>query len=265
MASLLGDGWFYISAGGFLVSSMLFVFFLGQYRAAVEAEDEAESSELPQPIPVMAAAPAEKVYIPKAAAFDPLPAVLPQPAPKPAVVAAPPAPAEEKPAPKAAEHKKSGLTTTSGISPAVVYLQNLKGQMERLDKDIVNLKALASQQTAQSDGILKALAGLTRKIDELAQRPAAAAAAPNAAPAQTAEAAAASAPEAAPEPQPAPEPEPEPQPEPAAAAPPNELKVDVPPSQPVSQPVAAASAAAAAEPSPEAPARPSRKGPVWPI
>ena len=37
---LLKDVWFYISAGGFLASLILFVFLLGQYRLAVEAEEE---------------------------------------------------------------------------------------------------------------------------------------------------------------------------------------------------------------------------------
>ncbi len=45
---LLKDVWFYISAGGFLASLVLFVFLLGQYRLAVEAEEEnAEEPEGP--------------------------------------------------------------------------------------------------------------------------------------------------------------------------------------------------------------------------
>ncbi|HVC08806.1 MAG TPA: hypothetical protein VNH15_02560 [Elusimicrobiota bacterium] len=37
---LWADGWFYLSAGGFLASAILFIYFLSNYRAAVEAEDE---------------------------------------------------------------------------------------------------------------------------------------------------------------------------------------------------------------------------------
>ncbi len=37
---LLKDVWFYVSAGGFLASLVLFIFLLGQYRLAVEAEEE---------------------------------------------------------------------------------------------------------------------------------------------------------------------------------------------------------------------------------
>jgi hypothetical protein len=184
MASLLGDLWFWVSAGGFVLSSMLFVFLLGQYRAAVESEEEGLEPELPQPVPITAAPAGQKVYVPKAVVStepdeaEPVPA--PKPAPKPAAAApkaepAPaPQPAAQAPAPKPAPApapaaKKPDMSTTGGLSPAVVYLQNLKGQMERLDKDIVNLKQFASQQAAQSDGILKALVALAQKVDSVAQ------------------------------------------------------------------------------------------------
>ncbi len=54
---LLKDVWFYVSAGGFLASLVLFIFLLGQYRLAVEAEEEndipdedmSETAETPMP------------------------------------------------------------------------------------------------------------------------------------------------------------------------------------------------------------------------
>ncbi|HVA66268.1 MAG TPA: hypothetical protein VNK24_05015, partial [Elusimicrobiota bacterium] len=58
---LWADGWFYLSAGGFLASAILFIYFLSNYRAAVEAEDEeflpepeAESeAQADQPSPIL--------------------------------------------------------------------------------------------------------------------------------------------------------------------------------------------------------------------
>ncbi len=190
MASLWADGWFYISAGGFLVSCVLFVFLLGQYRAAVEAEDE----DLVADGPALPSSPAEKIYIPKPVAEAPKPisvAPSPQPAPMPLKsVAAPEAPAlkpliVEAPAPKAAApapQPAKKAETTGPLSPALVYMQNLKEQMERLDKDIGSLKSLVGQQAAQNDTILKRLADLADKLETM---PAASAAAPAPAPAET--------------------------------------------------------------------------------
>ncbi len=78
---LLKDVWFYISAGGFLASLVLFVFLLGQYRLAVETEEEnnasdenlesAEEAETPTP------AHAEQFKIePEAPMEEPSPALI---------------------------------------------------------------------------------------------------------------------------------------------------------------------------------------------
>jgi len=317
--SLLGDGWFYISAGGFLLSSLLFVFLLGQYRAAVEAEDRADDAEeLPVPVPVKAAEKAEKVYVPKAVsdalppaprqaakpAVEPEPEELDEPAPAP-VAARPapqPAPAAAAAPPAEAAKKGAGLTgstTTSGISPAIVYLQNLKAQMERLDKDVVGLKSAIGQQASQNEQIVGALSALTAKIEALAQAQADALAAPSRPEGRRARAKA----------EPARQPEPrlervedaasvaaQEAPAEAVAAPAAELKLEVPVETTREEPAAAADEppapqaaepspapvadsqpqsepepepAAAAEPQPPAaeppaPAR-ARKGPVWPI
>lgn len=206
MATLWADGWFYISAGCFLVSCVLFVFLLGQYRSAVEAEDEDMDVDLAGKS--AESTPAERVYVPKGLSPAPFPepaaampilsaaaAVVPaivksvsapqvpaeKPAPKPAAApaeapvikpAAAPAAATAAPAPAV---KKSEATTTGGLSPAVVYLQNLKTQMDRLDKEITGLKSLAGQHATQNEMILKHLAELADKLDKVSVAPPAAA------------------------------------------------------------------------------------------
>src|SRR5665213_2716893 len=49
MAGLLADGWFYISSAGLLVSGALFLFLLGQYRAATDAADQPEPEAAAEP------------------------------------------------------------------------------------------------------------------------------------------------------------------------------------------------------------------------
>ncbi len=297
--SLWGDGWFYISAGGFIVSAVLFVFLLGQYRAAVEAEDETEAAPEPaaDPVPI---APTEKVYTPrsvvdamkaaeaeKAAAPASAPGPVPKPAPAPIPTPAPKPTAEAAPAPASAPAASERTIppamkkadTTGGISPAVVYLKNLKNQMERLDKDIAGLKTVAAQQAAQNDLILKKLAELG---DKLAQAPASVSSPAQPASGETLPAGAAPTdsgvrtidleivPErAAPPPAPAPkkkkapaqsapaaQPAPAPQPQPVVVAPPPEEPAPLPVVEP------AAAAPAAEEPVEEPKAEPASAEPA---
>lgn len=178
MSGLWNDGWFYISSAGFLISSVLFLFLLGQYRAAVEAADEPQDSLPPKPLslePVVTSIvplqkteekksdktlilPPEPTRTPVAAAV-PAPVVAPAPAPAPA--AASPLLAASGPAYSGPDRRRGSESTSSGqISPAVVYLQNIKEQMEKFDKEIGTLKSLTSQQTAQNDLILRKLSEL---------------------------------------------------------------------------------------------------------
>ena len=53
--------------------------------------------------------------------------------------------AESAPGYTGPERRRSELTSSGGLSPAVVYLQNIKSQMERFDKDIAALKALSAE------------------------------------------------------------------------------------------------------------------------
>lgn len=236
MMGLLGDGWFYISAGGFLVSAVLFVFLLGQYRAAVEAEDE-PSAEEADAEPVALSPVGEKVYTPKVAAIEPEPAAAAK-TPAPAAAATPPKaettqPVFEKKAEKPVDpaeitfsgKKAERSETTGGVSPAVVYLQNMKTQMDRLDKEISGLRTIATQQSTHTDLILKKLAELGEQVASVADaQRALAEGAFNAQasapavqpPAETAPAAAAPAPQPEPEPVPIAAP---PAPEPVEAGP----------------------------------------------
>lgn len=225
MVTLWADGWFYISAIGFIVSAVFFVFLLGQYRAAVEAEDrqEDEGRELESlpPLPkLVAPASEERQDLPQASAGAPTRtprgfADYSEPEAEPEedgaavkTVVIPPATetaAEEVPAkviPAPEENPESAKP-----SPAVSYMQNL-------EKEIADLKSSAAQQAAQGDMILKRLAELWEKIDQL--------------------------PRAASAPQPASLPEEKKIPAPS--------HVEPPPAEAVAE-----------EP------KPARKGPVWPI
>ncbi|MBI4375637.1 MAG: hypothetical protein HY549_04215 [Elusimicrobia bacterium] len=266
MTTIWADGWFYISGGGFLISSVLFVFLLNQYRAAIESEDESVSPEDIAPMPK------PEVYIPK-----------PVESPAPAPVAEPPQAAPghmemgqaprnnppysaapkpvELPQVKAAEppaERRKSETTTGGLSPAVVYLQNLTMQMAYVEKELAGLRSTVSQQAAQSELILQRLADLNERFAQ--QTFQVMAPTPSSAPESSQPSAAAADPIAELEKtivlQPAPlsaaatEPEGTP-PTAAEPAPQAELKLAPPPQENT------------AEQGPEA--KPGRKGPVWPI
>ncbi len=79
---LFSDGWFYLSAGGFIASVVLFVAFLGNYRAAVEAEDEEvlPESETGQEPELSKPEPAVFERVPEA--VSPILITTPEPAPQ---------------------------------------------------------------------------------------------------------------------------------------------------------------------------------------
>ncbi|MBI4678527.1 MAG: hypothetical protein HY748_13190 [Elusimicrobia bacterium] len=181
--TLWGDIYFYISAFGFAASCALFGFFLRQYRLAVQAADEheADPAELPQLVPLTAKPPAE----PEVA----LPVAKPEPEPrvKPVRVSAvsddasaaarlpsaAPAPSAQAPAAASAVRPKSETTLPGGISPAIVYLQSVKSQLEILEKEVANLKGLASKQSSQEELILKKLSDISEQIKAVKAVPAA--------------------------------------------------------------------------------------------
>ena len=167
MASLWGDGWFYISALGFLGSGALFLYLLGQYRSAVE---DAEESDGPAVLP---ASPVIEPLLPKPVVIEMTPAleaapIVSQPKAKAAPAVALPAAAAPQtasaPGYTGPERRRSEITSSGGLSPAVVYLQNIKSQMEKFDKEIAALKTLSAQQAAQGELVLKRLAELAEGL-----------------------------------------------------------------------------------------------------
>lgn len=292
MMGLWADGWFYISSAGLLISGILFFFLLGQYRVASEAADATEehAAEKEASVPDVAVRP---VYIPdeapaaKVASHSEAPEPKPEPKPeaKPKVEEAP------------VERRRDPSTSTGGISPAVVYLQNIKVELADLHKDLRALSKRVDDElssvSTRDEALIERLGELTRAVEGLkAAAPAADEETPK--PARKPRKA-----EKAPEPEPAPEIVVE------AAKPAEEVSIEVLPPPPVDEPLplpepaaqaqapapaktfspdetirmelgaiiappAAVEAPAAAEPpqpaqeAPPAEEKP-RRGPVWPV
>ena len=291
MMGLWADGWFYISSAGLLVSGVLFFFLLGQYRVASEAADATEGEAVPER---EASAPAaiRPVYIPdepaasKVVSHAEKPEAQPEPAPAPKP--------ESTPAP--VERRKDPANSTGGISPAVVYLQNIKVELADLHKDLRALSKRVDDELAsvstRDEALIERLGELTRAVESMkAAAPAAAAPAePEPAPVPRKPRKTEKAPEPAAEvvletPKveaevvievlpPAPEPQPQPEAEVKAAPSPDEtirmeLGALVSPPPVAAEPQAAAPAEAAPEPETAKEAAPPeekpRRGPVWPV
>ncbi len=281
MMGLWADGWFYISSAGLLVSGILFFFLLGQYRVASEAADVTEAAEAPE-AEARDASPIRPVYIP-----DEEPAQQqvvshsprePEAAPKPEAK-----PKAETEAP--AERRRDPANTTGGISPAVVYLQNIKIELADLHKDLRGLVKRVDDElssvAARDEALIDRLGELTRAVESL--KAAAAVAAPDAAapspapkkarkaekspepvvaePAVDAVVEASPLPAAEPEPEPAPAPRPAPITEPIVSS-----------EETIRMDLSALVAPLPAEPAPAetpkleaSPEEKPRRGPVWPV
>jgi len=193
MVGLWADGWFYISSAGLLVSGVLFIFLLGQYRIASEAADvtevEAGSDKDAQPTAI------SPVYTPEATAA----------APKVVSHAETPAP---KVADAVAESRRDPANTTGGVSPAVVYLQNIKTELAELHKEMNALAKRVDDRLAEGstrdEALIERLGELASAVDAMR----AAAPAPEPVPAPKKARKAEKAPEPAPEPLPEAVPEP---------------------------------------------------------
>ncbi len=149
MIGLWADGWFYISSAGLLVSGVLFFFLLGQYRAASAAADATESD--PAEVSVASVHP---VFVHE------------EPAPAP-VASISPAKAVEAKAPE----KDPSVTTSSGISPAVVYLQNIKSELAELHQEMRDLAkrvdiGLGGNST-RDEALIERLGELTRMVESM--------------------------------------------------------------------------------------------------
>jgi hypothetical protein len=162
MMGLWADGWFYISSAGLLVSGILFFFLLGQYRVASEAADAteaAEASEPPASIRNPPPAAIRPVYIPDEAPAARIVSHAETPEPKPK--------AEAEPAPS--ERRKDPATSTGGISPAVVYLQNIKVELADLHKDLRSLAKRVDDELAavstRDEALIERLGEITRAVE----------------------------------------------------------------------------------------------------
>lgn len=258
MQALWADGWFYISSAGLLVSGALFFFLLGQYRAAADAVDVRDSA--PETEVEARAVPVRPVYVPEE----------PAPAPKLASVSAP----AERTEPKTAASTPRE-STTGGISPAVVYLQNIQTHLYELHGEIRDLGQRVNAITSRDEALIERLGELTQAVAEIK---ASAASAPAEAPAPAPRRARKSEPAAEPKPEPVIEAKPEPvaqaepapvvpaQPEPVADIKPEPIVEKTPEpvveaKRPVSPDETIRLEPGAAAESDEKP----RRGPVWPV
>lgn len=271
------DGWFYISSAGLLVSGVLFFFLLGQYRAAAEAADRGEPATEPETSP----APVQPIYVDEPAAA--------------ARVASAPlkTPKDQAPAPESSGPERRVENTADGISPTVVYLQNLQNigtQLEGLHGEILELSRRVDAVSGRDAAFMERLGDIARAVEGLKSAAAAApkrarkpvpekapepAPAPVENPAPAAEAVAELKIELGPAPgpsskKPAAEPKPAPAPEPKPAPSPDEtMRLDLaaaiesqlaqkpaPATEPVSPPQDADASG---------PEKPARRGPVWPV
>ncbi len=287
MMGLWADGWFYISSAGLLVSGILFFFLLGQYHVASEAADVTDGEQGADK-EVSAPAAIRPVYIPEDAPAARIVSHTDKPE------------AKAEPKPKAEgeyagpDRRKDMANSTGGISPAVVYLQNIKVELADLHKDLRSLAKRVDDELAsvstRDEALIARLGELTQAVESMK---AAAPAEPEPAPKKSRKAEKAPAPEPVPEPAPvvlAPEPEPvaaEPAPEPIVEVLPPpapdaipELKVAPSPDETIRmdlsalvapEPVKAEPVAAVAEPEPASalpeppPEEKPRRGPVWPV
>lgn len=268
------DPWLIISSVGFVVSLALWFGLLRKFRQAGQPEfalDLGSVSEPILPVPVrrsdsQASSTLSPVKSPEieatVKAIPPLtaseatmkvnPSVMsePIPTPAPAPVSAPvpapqafPEPSPAKPilpgSPAPVPNLKSGQTLTGGISPAVVYLQNLKEQLEGLRKEVQAVKTQVSGVSQKNESQWNEV---LLRLDEIR----AATANGSGAPAPQAQSAAA----------PSLSPNPTPTVEPAPYNPPA-FSLELPSGEPTPQ-----QSAPGAEPTP--PAAEPKKGPVWP-
>lgn len=237
MMGLWADGWFYISSAGLLISGILFFFLLGQYRVASEAADASEGEQGADK-EISAPSVVRPVYIPEEAAAAPRVASHAEPKPE----AKPDLP---KPKPDAEAPRRDPANSTGGISPAVVYLQNIKIELADLHKDLRTLAKRVDDELAsvstRDEALIERLGELTRAVEGFkaaqAEAAPAPAPAPEPAPRKARKEKAAPAPEPAPEPalvlEKAPEPAPaEPAPAPVKAEPADVVVEVLPPPAP---------------------------------
>ncbi|MFA6029320.1 MAG: hypothetical protein WC969_05670 [Elusimicrobiota bacterium] len=157
MSALLTDVWALSYVAGLLLGLVAFVFVFKHYRAA--AEDEAPLDEpLSTPAPEKAS-PSEPVPVVSLKdALQKLPAVETKAAPAPT------------PLSETTLGKMEIKSSTGSVSPAVVYLQNLKTQMEHFEKEIQALQGeltgFVQRHDNQFDALLSRLGDLQQDLHQ---------------------------------------------------------------------------------------------------
>src|SRR5687768_15218957 len=144
ISAIFSDVLFQAGAAGAFVGIAVFPVFLKRYReAAADADDDlggAEEEFVIEPVKAPKEPPAvEEARLTQASAKG---------AEHPAEETAALKPAA---APKAAPKNLTGETLSGGISPAIVYLQNLKTQIEHFETEIHELRAQVSKFANQHD------------------------------------------------------------------------------------------------------------------
>ncbi|MEK9144948.1 MAG: hypothetical protein AAB339_05000, partial [Elusimicrobiota bacterium] len=173
--AFLSDIWFYAYGAGLVVGIGLFVFLRGRFNAAVAGPDSSDlAAEFerrmraagmePEPVKVVTGNPEEAK--PKVAVAEP---AKPAPAAGPSAAGTARAENDQRAAPPAPEKKPeaaglTGKTMIGGVSPAIVYLQNLKMQIEHFEKEIQQLRGDVSgfvqKHDTQYSNLLKRLGDL---------------------------------------------------------------------------------------------------------
>ena len=155
---LLKDIWFYISAGGFLASLILFVFLLGQYRLAVEEEEDEEMPEesaLPEelsPEEFQFGGLSEKQSEQTIESVEKNVANHPSEIPSSVI---PPAPAEDKTADRLSlQNTNDSPSVTSRVQQSLTH-ENIDVQEERLQVLDADLKTLSQTVTSLNNDIRK--------------------------------------------------------------------------------------------------------------
>ncbi len=199
--AFLSDIWFYAYGAGLVVGIGLFVFLRTRFNSAVAGPDSSDlAAEFerrmraagmePEPVKVVTGHPEEAK--PKVAAAEP---ANPAPAAGPSAAGAARAENDQRAAPSAPAKKPeagglTGKTMIGGVSPAIVYLQNLKMQIEHFEKEIQQLRGDVSgfvqKHDSQYSNLLKRLGDLQGEMHPQASpapaaRPAAPASGPSAA------------------------------------------------------------------------------------
>ena len=161
MTGLLADGWFYISSAGLLVSGVLFFFLLGQYRAAGDAADQPEPEAAAEPHAPLIRPLSLSEGGPSSAKIASVPAEsLAKPADR-------PAPAESKREAASVPVDKRRETATGGVNPAVVYLQNIKNQLEELHSETRVLAKRVEAITDRDEALIERLSELAQAVADL--------------------------------------------------------------------------------------------------